>query len=730
VTPVELLLSRLEMVKKSGKGWTARCPAHEDRRASLSVGEGDGGQALANCFAGCPIEEIVAAVNLEMGDLYPEGGGRGSFPRRTPSTGQHSSSDRGCTLADYASAKGLPVPFLESLGVTEIRFGGAPAVRFPYPDANGEEACIRFRVSLDGDLKVRTKAGSKHCLYGLHRLRQAREAGYAIIVEGESDTQTLWLAGYPAIGLPGANGWNESRDAAHLEQVPAVYVVVEPDKGGEAVLHWIGASSIRERVRLVVLEDAKDVSELYLSDRASFADRLGTALAAATPWAEHERIAAGIRSRSAWKTCAELAGQPRILDTFAVDLARAGLAGEVRAGKLLYLCVASRRLKRPVSAAVKGPSAGGKSFAVETVLSFFPPEAYYALTAMSEHALAYGTEPLEHRHLILYEAAGIEGEFASYIVRSLLSEGRVRYETVEKTAEGLQPRLIERPGPTGLITTTTKIALHPENETRLLSIPITDTPEQTRDVLRALAAEEIEPPDLGRWIALQEWLATVDNAVTVPFATTLAELVPPLAVRLRRDFGALLNLIRSHAFLHQATRERDERGRIAATFDDYEGVRELVVDLLSEGVEATVPATVRETVHAVSDAEMKEGMSLAQLARVLEIDKAAASRRWQRARAGGYLKNLEDKRGKPARIVLADPLPEDVQVLPTVEQLRDRCTVDRVVEGVSPLPPPEEVDQDEIERLAELSRRVQHPDIDHGRDSLDKLRKFYGEGAP
>jgi hypothetical protein len=122
-------------------------------------------------------------------------------------------------------------------------------------------------------------------------------------------------------------------------------------------------------------------------------------------------------------------------------------------------------------------------------------------------------------------------------------------------------------------------------------------------------------------------------------------------------------------------------------------------------------------------------MSITQLAQALEIDKAAASRRWQRAKAGGYLSNLEDKRGKPARIVLADPLPEDVQVLPTVEQLRDRCTVDRVVEGVSPLPPPEEIDQDEIERLAELSRRIQHPDIDHGRDSLDKLREFYSEGT-
>ena len=40
-------------------------------------------------------------------------------------------------------------------------------------------------------------------------------------------------------------------------------------------------------------------------------------------------------------------------------------------------------------------------------------------------------------------------------------------------------RLIEREGPTGLLVTTTAISLHAENETRLISIPVDDTPEQT-----------------------------------------------------------------------------------------------------------------------------------------------------------------------------------------------------------------------------------------------------------
>ena len=242
----------------------------------------------------------------------------------------------------------------------------------------------------------------------------------------------------------------------------------------------------------------------------------------------------------------------------------------------------SRLLERPVSIALKGPSSGGKSHVVERVLSFVPESAYYALTAMSERTLAYSEEPIKHRFLVIYEAAGMSGEFATYLMRSLLSEGRVRYETVEKTSEGMKPRLIEREGPTGLIVTTTAVKLHPENETRLLSLTVTDTQDQTRAVMAALAEEAGEAgPNFEPWHALQVWLEGAEHRVSIPYAKILADLIPPVAVRLRRDFGALLNLIRAHALLHQATRERDAEGRIVATIEDYAAVRELVVDLVS-----------------------------------------------------------------------------------------------------------------------------------------------------
>ncbi len=169
----------------------------------------------------------------------------------------------------------------------------------------------------------------------------------------------------------------------------------------------------------------------------------------------------------------------------------------------------------------------------------------------------------------------------------------------------------------------------------------------------------------------------------MPYSGELAALIPPVAVRLRRDFGAVLNLIRAHAILHQASRARDGEGRITATLDDYARVRELVADLVSEGIEATVPATVRDTVEALRrlHAEASEPATIAALAEELELDKSSAWRRVRAAMDRGYVKNLEDRKGRPARLVLGDALPDDIEVLPTPERLQG-CTVASDPEGI------------------------------------------------
>jgi hypothetical protein len=683
--PLQLVLDRAGNARKAGDGYLVSCPLPDhgqgkgDRKPSVSVTEGDDGRALVNCQAGCQTEDIVAEWGITMADLFEQRNGHekvfSSIPPKTIATVQP------CTLANYAEAKGLPVEFLQQLGLRDQNYRKKPAaVRIPYRDTDGEEIAVRYRTALEksdeGDERFRWRAGDKAHLYGLWRLESIRKSGYVILVEGESDAQTLWYHGIPALGIPGAKNWKPEW-SEHLEGIEKIYVVIEPDQGGDALRQKLSASGIRDRLHLVDLGEHKDARGLYLSDQEHFEENLNRALAAAVPLSELEKQEAAQKAREAWAECEELAHEPDILARFAQDLARSGVAGESRVAKLLYLAVTSRFLERPVSVAVKGPSSGGKSYLTERVLGFFPESSYYALTAMSERALAYSDEPLMHRFLVIYEAAGMNSDFQTYLIRSLLSEGKVRYETVEKTTEGMKPRLIERAGPTGLIITTTLTRLHAENETRMLSLAVTDTRQQTRDIMAALASEADRVlPDLGAWHSLQEWLVSVEHRVRVSYPEELAGAIPPIAVRLRRDFGALLNLIRAHAILHQASRERTDDGRIVATLEDYARVRKLVADLVSEGVEATVPATVRETVEMVKRLrdETEKDVTIAALAEELELDKSAAWRRVRSAIDRGYLENQEDRKGRPAKLVAADALPDDIEILPAPERLQG-CTV-------------------------------------------------------
>jgi len=76
MTPTERILAALTDrncdPKQNGKGWSARCPAHEDRRPSLSVSEGDDGRALVRCHAGCTVDAICDAVGLRLPDLMTD----------------------------------------------------------------------------------------------------------------------------------------------------------------------------------------------------------------------------------------------------------------------------------------------------------------------------------------------------------------------------------------------------------------------------------------------------------------------------------------------------------------------------------------------------------------------------------------------------------------------------------------------------------------------------------
>ena len=601
----------------------------------------------------------------------------------------------GCSLEDYAFTKNLSMDFLQSLNLTQQSIHGFPVVKIPYFDEKGTEAAVRFRKSLmkaNGiDNRFSWKTGSKPLPYGLWKLQDAWKVGYICLVEGESDCHTLWNEKIPALGIPGANTWKEGW-ADFLKDIPVIYVVKEPDAGGDAVLKWLSKSKILDRAKIISLDPYKDPSELYLSDPAGFTRNWQAALDRARPWVEIKSSTDQTIAQEAWEKCEPIALNPSILNLLISDLRRMGLVGEERNAKILFLALVSRFLSRPVSISIKGPSSCGKSYVIEQVLKFFPERAFYRLTAMSERALIYSEEQLSERFLIISEASGIEGDILSYLIRSLLSEGQLRYETVENTPKGLKPRLIQRDGPTGLIITTTALNLHPENETRILSLPILDTREQTRDVMLAISVDSRESIDFSRWHALQVWLEQSDNRVVIPYAKRVAELVPPVHVRLRRDFTQILNLIKAHAILHQANRRRNEKGEIIADIEDYQRVRELILEIVGDGIGMVVSKPVRETVACVKQI-LSQGQSEVKEKSIsvhLNLDKSVIHRRVKKAISLGFLVNNETQKYRPARLILGDSLPEDTDILPPAEAL-DGCMVARENGGEYTPPPNEEL---------------------------------------
>ena len=146
----------------------------------------------------------------------------------------------------------------------------------------------------------------------------------------------------------------------------------------------------------------------------------------------------------------------------------------------------------------------------------------------------------------------------------------------------------------------------------------------------------------------------------VPFVEALAQSMPVGATRLRRDFGILLSLVRAHAIVYRAQRELNADGSLVATLDgDYAPVRELVSDLIAEGVDATVSTATRATVEAVRESVEKgethatPGVVIARL----ELGRSAGYDRIKRALASGYLVNLAARGDRMMKLAVGAPLP-------------------------------------------------------------------------
>jgi 5S rRNA maturation endonuclease (ribonuclease M5) len=655
VTPLEVVHVALERAGKRHTGRDWQCPAHDDRQASLSVTQGRDGKAILNCHAGCPTEDVIAALGLVWADLFP---------------GDRKPKAEIVATYDYTDPDG-------KLLYQAVRYF-PKAFKRRRPDGGG--GWVWTLNGADGKPAVRK------VLYRLPKvLETARAGGTVYVAEGERDVGALERADATATTIlggadqPWLSAYTKALDGAD------VVVVADHDEAGHRFARKVAAALALGGVgaRLVRAAKGKDAADhlaagLGLDELVPLEDEPEAEVAHLTP----PDSAATVPPPPAEPP--KLAAELRILDRFRVAVRGCGVVGEDATAATTYLVLTSRLLDRQASLIVKGHSGSGKSYTVEQVVRFFPPEAVIVMTGMSERALIYSPEEYAHRTLVLYEAAalreGQEDNQTAYYVRSLLSEGRISYPVTVKDKDGnFTTRTIVKEGPTNLVMTTTKVAVHAENETRMLSVTTDDSREQTARVFAALADETDSGVDLTEWVQLQRWLAAADCRVTIPYAARLAELVPPVAVRLRRDFGTLLALIRAHAVLHQQTRERDDAGRIVATTDDYEQVRALVEDVIAAGVGETVSPTVRATVEAVraltttQDPDVEPahpgGVTARHVATTLELDKSAARRRLQTASAAGYVFNAEDQRGKPGRWKLGEPLPGGTRLLPVESAL-------------------------------------------------------------
>jgi hypothetical protein len=228
----EKVLSRFagEHKRKSKTDADVLCPVHDDHNPSLGVDlrqNGAGPKVVLNCRSrGCEYADILKAIGLTDADLKLNGG--------------ENVTAYGCTLEAYAASKNLPLEFLTSDdvaledGICYVKALGKEisAVEIPYADQNGEQVATRYRISPGGDDRFRWEKGSKATLYGLHKLEEAHDASYVLLVEGESDCHTAWYRGLPAIGVPGVDNWRDEW-AEHLNGISKIFVMVEPDEAGK-----------------------------------------------------------------------------------------------------------------------------------------------------------------------------------------------------------------------------------------------------------------------------------------------------------------------------------------------------------------------------------------------------------------------------------------------------------------------------------------------------------------
>ncbi len=575
----------------------------------------------------------------------------------------------GVTVSTLAEAKRLPVDFLKSLGIGDLKYSGQSAIRIPYHSENGQELTVRFRLSLTGDNRFKWRKGDKAMPYGLNRLDKIKKAGWVLIVEGESDYWTCLLYDIPSLAAPGKGIWPVTW-GEYLKGMK-VYVWQEPE-AEDFTLRLLASAPDLRYIR--ALDGIKDISEAHIRghDIPALIEKLkGKAESGQVLKAQYEdeRL-----SQLCIKAKAVIeANDP--LELIADSIRSLGYGGDIRPAIIVYLAGTSRLLAMrdgamPVHLLIMGMSSSGKSYTLRLVLILFPTEAYHVISAGSPRTIIYDDTDLQHRLLVFGEADSLpagEDNPAASAIRNLLQDHHLNYEVTIRDANtgDFTVRKVEKPGPTVLITTSTRSLGH-QLMTRFFQLEIGDSKEQIGAALETqavLETEGLKPLD-GTLVAFQHYLQLkAPFKVIVPFAGELAKAMGKMASapRILRDFARLLSLIKSIAIIRYNRRQTDSEGRLVATLADYETVRELVTDMY---VDSSTGANnnIRKLVEAVKTlgTSQSEGerITVTKLATYLDINTMAASRRAKKALKEDWIINRESRKGYSADYIIGEPMPE------------------------------------------------------------------------
>ncbi len=232
----EVLDSR--KLKITGDELLALCPFHDDSSPSFSVNLNTG---QWHCFSegtkGNFVSFWAKIHGIDTNEAYKQILEKYHIASEKPKPESKQKQSRNDSLGSYSieqysTDKQLPVDFLRDVckvSTGRDRNSEITYLRMPYLKADGQEAACRKRFAKK-DFRWKKGSSGKICLYGEWRLEEIKKKGWAILVEGESDTQSLWYMGLPALGVAGATMFKT--EYTESLQGLKLYVHKEPDQGG------------------------------------------------------------------------------------------------------------------------------------------------------------------------------------------------------------------------------------------------------------------------------------------------------------------------------------------------------------------------------------------------------------------------------------------------------------------------------------------------------------------